>query len=229
MRWTRNFAIAALLFVPVAARAQAPFDASKLTASRDSFTVLIQGAPQGWQVTTVERTAEGFVVRDLAQLGPTTSTTEIRMSDVLAMQSMKIAGEVGGQAIGIQLAYADGRAKGSAQLPTPQGIEPRDLDVEVPVGVVDDNALKSLLASLPLAAGATWQIPVMSPALGQVLTTTLTVGAAEQVTVPAGTFDVFPAQLGGAGQPVTFYMTSAAPHRLVKISIAGVVDVVLEK
>jgi len=39
--------------------------------------------------------------------------------------------------------------------------------------------------------------------------------------VPAGEFDVYRAEMTGGQTPVTFFVTTAAPHRVVKIAPAG--------
>jgi multimeric flavodoxin WrbA len=50
---------------------------------------------------------------------------------------------------------------------------------------------------------------------------TLAVTGEESVTVPAGTFAVYRAELTGGPQPLTFFVTKEAPFRLVKVSVPG--------
>jgi len=95
------------------------------------------------------------------------------------------------------------------------------VDTTVAPGTLDDNAIQALLPALPWTAGARWTAPVFASGLGTSLTMTLAVAGEESVTVPAGTFQVFRAELTGGPQPVTFYVTKAAPFRLVKVAIAG--------
>jgi hypothetical protein len=218
-----------LLISPSVLSAQpVPFDASRLSPARDSFTVMLQGAPQGWQVSSIEKTPAGFVITERAELAGTATQTTIQLDGSLHVQSTKVEGTANGEAMGLQLTYADGRAKGGATVPSMAGMQSVTFDIETPGNIVDDNSLKLLVPALPLEPGAEFLIPILSPAANGVVQTKLTIGQAEQVTVPAGTFEVYPASLDGAGQPVTFYLTTAAPHRLVKLSIAGMIELVRE-
>ena len=51
-----------------------------------------------------------------------------------------------------------------------------------------------------------------------------------EVTVPAGTFPVYRVELSGLSQNLTYFVTTAAPFRIVKMAIAGTpVEFVLVK
>ena len=59
---------------------------------------------------------------------------------------------------------------------------------------------------------------------------TLTVAGTERVTVPAGTFETYRVDQTGGDAPLTFYVTTAAPHRVVRITFAGQpIEMVLAK
>jgi hypothetical protein len=233
MSMTRCLALAALMAAPAAAtHAQAgaaPFDAARLVLGRDSFSVVVQGMNVGWQVGWLEKTPGGYTYNEKAQIGPSGSEAQVRFSDRFAMQSMTASGSSAGQSLLVSLEYADGRARGTASLPSPAGQQEQKVDVAVPGNVVDDAALRVLLTALPWAPGASWQVPILSSTAGQVIAVELTTGPKQQVTVPAGTFEVYAAQVGGVGQPLTMFVTAAAPHRVVKVEVAGMLQFVLEK
>jgi hypothetical protein len=62
---------------------------------------------------------------------------------------------------------------------------------------------------------------VLSSGTGEVRQLTLTVTGTETVTVPAGAFEAFRAELTGGPAPVTMFVTTAAPHHVVKYAPAG--------
>jgi hypothetical protein len=71
---------------------------------------------------------------------------------------------------------------------------------------------------------------VLSASDGSVKSYTLSVKSEESVTVPAGTFDTFVTEMTGGQQPITLYVTKAAPHRVVKFTLAGQpLEIVLAK
>jgi hypothetical protein len=50
------------------------------------------------------------------------------------------------------------------------------------------------------------------------------------VTVPAGTFEAYRVELTGAEAPLTYFVTTAAPYRVVRIAFAGQpIEMVLAK
>jgi hypothetical protein len=95
------------------------------------------------------------------------------------------------------------------------------VDTEVPSGIIDDNTVTALIPALPWAADASWTFPVLSSGDGTVKTYTLKVTGTESVTVPAGTFEAYTVSMSGGQQPVTMYITTAAPHQLVKLTVLG--------
>ena len=50
---------------------------------------------------------------------------------------------------------------------------------------------------------------------------TLSVKATESLTVPAGTFEVYRVEILGGSAPVAMFVTTRAPHRLVKVAPEG--------
>jgi hypothetical protein len=62
---------------------------------------------------------------------------------------------------------------------------------------------------------------VFNASEGSESTLTLAVTGAESVTVPAGTFEAFRADLTGGPSPFTIWVATAAPHRVLKVALAG--------
>ncbi|HSJ62292.1 MAG TPA: insulinase family protein [Gemmatimonadaceae bacterium] len=199
-----------------------PLDASKLAARTDSFTILVQGNPFGFQKSTLTKTDDGFLFVEEAQIGPIMSQkTEVTLSGTGETRTVTQAGKVQGQDMKIDVTIANGRATGSATTPGPQGMKSVTVDTEVPGGIIDDNGLTALIPALPWSGTSSWSFPVLASGDGTVKTYTFKVTGTESVTVPAGTFESFVVALSGGQQPATLYITTEAPHRVVKMTVAG--------
>jgi zinc protease len=206
-------------------------DYSRLVARSDSFTVLVQGNPLGFMRTTLEKTPQGFRYVERTVIGPVLDqTSELTFSSSGVMQAVKQTGKVQGMDTKIDVAYADGRVKGSATAPGAQGIRTIAVDTTVPAGVIDDNALSALTPAMRWAPGAKFTLNVFNSGQGTLVPQTYTVAGTESVTVPAGTFQAYRVEVTGGQAPVTMFVTTAAPHRLVKLRPAGApIELVLAK
>ncbi len=65
-------------------------------------------------------------------------------------------------------------------------------------------------------------MPVFSVMSGNVTNVTYRVTAAEEVTVPAGTFPAYRVEVTGGPQPMTLYVRRDAPHILLRQEMVGV-------
>ncbi|MFL5576415.1 MAG: insulinase family protein [Gemmatimonadaceae bacterium] len=215
-----------------ATAATLPFDLGKLAPRSDSFTVMVQGTPLGWQKTALEKTPTGFRYTDETRIAALVQqSTELTFSASGEMQAVRQTGKFQGKDTKVDVTYAGGRARGSAATPTPQGtVDAVTVDAALPAGVVDDNAVQALVPALRWAPDARFDLAVFSPGKNAVRPMTLAVKGTERVTVPAGTFDVYRAELTGGEQAVTMYVTTAAPNRVVKVALAGTpLEIVLAK
>lgn len=217
---SRRVALLAL-GAPTIVLAQRPFDPARVTPRSDSFVVTLQGRAVGGVRETLERTADGYRLVSVQGLAGMSQTTEVTFTRALDMRAVKQSGQVRGQPMSIEVTYGGGRAKGAATTPDQQGaLKTTVVDTVVPAGAVDDNALQSLLHSLPLAAGKTFTIPVFASGQGAAKPMAVAVTGEEQVTVPAGSFDSWKVTVTGGAIPVTFWIAKAVP-RVVKLGFAG--------
>ena len=206
-----------------AAATRLPVDLARLVPRRDSLVVLLQGKPFGYQRAVLERGTTGFTYTEDTRLGPVMEQTTVLSLDTAgAMLGVRQSGRTQGQPTRIEVSYAGNRAKGSATVMGPEGaMKTIAIDTAIAAGTLDDNAIQAVLPALPYAADARWSFPVFTSGQGSSARMTLAVGGRESVTVPAGTFDAWRLELTGGPAPVTFYVTAAAPHRLVRATIAG--------
>jgi uncharacterized protein DUF3108 len=221
--------LASLLFLLTATSAtvkalaaQSPINFSALVPRTDSFVVMVQGNPLGFQRTTVEKTELGLRMIDDVQIGPImTQHTEVELAADGAMRSTKQTGLVRGQNTIIEIAYHDGRAKGSATTPSMAGLVTTAIDTTVTPGAIDDNLLTAVLPALEWSPTASITLPVFLSGKGYVQSLTLAVKGTEKLTVPAGTFDVYRIELSGGQAPVAMFVSTDPTHRLVKIAPRG--------
>ena len=202
--------------------AQSAINIATLVPHTDSFVVMIQGNPLGFQRTTLERTETGLRMVDDVQIGPImTQHTEVEFTPDGAMRSTKQTGQVRGQNTSIEIAYHDGRAKGSATTPGAAGLVTTAIDTTVAAGAVDDNLLTTVLPALQWSPTASITLPVFLSGKGYVQPVTLAVKGTQQLTVPAGTFEVYRVELSGGQASVAMFVTTDPAHRLVKIAPRG--------
>jgi hypothetical protein len=79
-----------------------------------------------------------------------------------------------------------------------------------------------LLPLFPWRADARFTINVFASGKGKLEAREFRVMAEEAVTVPMGTFAAFRVSYSGGEAPGTYWIESAAPHRLLKFGPAGV-------
>ncbi len=200
-----------------------PVDLSLMVARSDSFAILIQGMPLGGQRITLERSDTGFRYRDRMSIaGILSQQTEVVLDATGRATTVTQTGEVQGQPTAVDVTYANGRARGSATTMDPaSGLKTVTVDTTVSEAAIDDNTLLAFFPSLPWAAGARWTFPVFNAGQESEMTLTLSVTGTEAVTIPAGTFDAFRADLTGGPSPFTFWISVAQPHRILKVALAG--------
>lgn len=222
---------AVLAGVALPVRAQSPINFGAIAARSDSFVVMVQGNALGYQRTVVERTDSAVRVIDDVQIGPImTQHTEVELSPDGTLRSTRQRGRVRGHDMSIQIDYAGGRAKGSATTPTAGGMQIITIDTTVASGAIEDNLITALLPAFAWTPTATFTLPVFLSGKGAVQSLTLAVKATESLTVPAGTFEVYRVEMAGGPAPVAMFVTTAAPHRLVKVAPQGApIEFVLAK
>lgn len=199
-------------------------DPSQIVARRDSFLFMVQGREFGTQVAEVRKTADSLVYDEALSMGPMGNQHTVVQFDPknFTVRQVDQTGQVGGQASAIHLAYGQGRVKGNVSVPQQSGTPKAfTVDTTLAADTYDDNALSLLVPTLPLAPGKTFNIGVFSSGDGQTRVLTAKVGAADTLTVPAGKFTAFKVDISGGQAPVTFYVTTTAPRRIVRIDVVG--------
>ena len=121
------------------------------------------------------------------------------------------------------MAYAGGRAKGTASSPDPQSgqIKKLTIDTVLAEGTLDDNAVQALIPAFKWKADGKWTFNVLSAGQGEIKPWILAVSGVEAVTIGGTPVEAFKAELNGPSAPLTLWVSTAKPHTLLKIAIAG--------
>jgi hypothetical protein len=213
--------LVATLFCPAGGAAQSPFSVALLAPRTDSFTVSANGRAIGYSVETLRTTDAGFELTNTTAVGRMTQRTRVTFTRSLEMLRVEQEGTAGGQAMSIDVVYANGRAKGRAVTPGASGMKEITVDTIVPREAVDDNVLQALLPSLELREGMTHTLHVFASGQGELREVKATVGALASVTVAAGTFRAYPLSVAGLSVPVVFHVSAQAPRRVVSVTPTG--------
>ena len=77
------------------------------------------------------------------------------------------------------------------------------------------------MPALPLAEGASFTVSVFDGEGATIRPYTFRVEGIEDVTVPAGTFEVFRVSVSGGDDQFTYYVSTDTPRKTVKVEIIG--------
>lgn len=193
-------------------------DRARLQAGTDSFTVLVQGQPFGFQFIALTRTLDGWEFYERSSLGPIIQqSTTVRFSPALEMWSTEQRGRFQGNELRLNVTYAEGKARGEGITPGNGAMQNvRYADVTVPAGTIDDNVLVGMLPYFKWTLGATIPVSVFASGKGVVESRRFRVVSEEDITVPIGTFRAYRVAYEGGEAPGTYWIEVAAPHRVLK-------------
>ncbi len=221
-------AIALLLARPAAASGQSVtplrdhIDRAQLRAQSDSFVVLIQGAPRGWQRVGMRPTGAGWELHDAIAIGAMVQqSSSITLDAALGETALRQSGVMSGRPMTIALDFANGRVRGTADTPSNGPAGALSIDTTVAPAVVDDNAVTPLFTALRWRESLDIRFPVFTSGKATVVTYRLRVMGADTVTVPAGTFDSWRAELTTGSSTLLLHVTRAAPYRILRMTSVG--------
>lgn len=197
------------------------WDGTRLRELTLVYDFSVQGNPMGTVTSTLSREAGDWLVVTSLQSPVLTQESEHRFTDsTLEPVSSRLQMTQGGMSITSDLVFEDGRIRGEAKLP-PQAGGDTEVDLEVPPGTLFSGMESWALAVAELAPDVSVRIPVFQAMESEVTTLTARVVGTEEVTVPAGTFQVYRVELTGGSQPITLYVLQEAPHVAVLQEFAG--------
>ena len=201
----------------------ARFNAAALEAGSLRYNIMMQGNAMGTQTATLA-IEDGVISYTeemaLPQFGMS-QNVEVKFRADLSMISLNQTGTFGPMSPVTNVMYDGNRVTGSGQSPGATGLESVEIDTTLAEGTIDVNLLQPLVSTLELSEGLKLGATVFDGSDGTIRNVTITVGAAEEITVAAGTFEAFRVQLLGLETEIVLYVEVAAPHRVVKVEVIG--------
>lgn len=187
-----------------------------LEPKRDSFVVLSAGQPVGFQLSSLERTPDGYRLADEVRVGQAVSqltevefTTErrsVKSEDVPYRIVMEYAGE------GVRGSNATAA----------ESLAVSAIDRSMSAYNVADNLVAAIVPTLSWARGTRYTISMREGRQGRITSYALLATGWERVTVPSGTYDTFRVDVaGGDLRPITLNVTTTRPHRVVRLTPSG--------
>lgn len=201
-----------------------PVDPSRLSVFSDSFAVFAAGTTIGGKRVTLTKSRDSVVYTETVSLGPAGSQhlTALLDTGTLAPRSVDAVGMAGGQARETHLVYQGTHVQGTVIVPMAGG-HPMTvrIDTTLSPGTVDENTLEVVIPALPLGVGQRFALAGFAADQKREETLTVAVQDSGTVTVPAGTFQTYKVLVSGGKAPLTMYVTTAMPHRLISVDVGG--------
>jgi zinc protease len=196
------------------------FDGARLQPHTLTYQLMVQGNAMGTATERLRREGGDWIATSNLESPMMRQESQVRFGAAdLAPRSARLTMAQGPMQMNVNLAVADGRLRGRAELPQQMG-GPRDIDTEAVGGMLLPGMDPYLLAVADLGEGRSLTLPVFNAMTGSVSNVTYRVTGAENVTVPAGTFPAYRVEIAGA-QPMTVYVRRQAPHIMLRQEYTG--------
>ncbi len=178
------------------------------------YRVTLQGRPVGELVRDVRGTGDERTVRSRLTLGPQTLEQSVTFGAAeFDFRESSMSLEQPGLAIGGDVRREGATVVGRMDL----GAGPQRVEIEVPAGVVVSDMLEVAVWLADLGVGTEFRLPVASISNGTVANATIRVEERTEITVPAGTFEVFRVEVTGSEEQ-TIWVRAAPPHLPVRVA-----------
>lgn len=205
---------------PVAPTELQPTDRSRPLSAVDlgpatlRYRVTLQGRPVGELVRDVRGRGDERTVRSRLTLGPQTLEQSVTFgAEGFDFRESSMSLDQPGVAVRGDVRREGATVVGRMDL----GAGPQRVEVEVPAGVVVADMLEVAVWLADLDVGTELHLPVASMSNGTVANATLRVEERTDITVPAGTFEVFRVEVTGSEEQ-TMWVRTTAPHLPVRVA-----------
>lgn len=195
-------------------------DASGLQPMTLTYQVAVQGNAIGTASVVLAKEGAVWVGTQSVSAGGAVQESEARFDDAFTPRSASQSVTQGAMHMEITTAYADGKVTGTAKLPAQMGGD-KAIDTEVPAGTILSGIEPWILATTELQVGKTITIPIFESQSATAVNAVFRVTAAEDVTVPAGTFATFKVDGTIGPQKQTLWLRKDAPHISVKEEVGA--------
>lgn len=177
------------------------------------YVIQQQGDELGTLQLTVQREDDTYILGGhyLIVGQPAGGTIKVNARDLKPISGVTTVSIPQGM-VDITTTYSEDKVTVSATI----GGAEQSVELDVPPDGYDNDEVFFLLRTILLMPGYSATYTHVSPAYGQTFEATITVGEAEEVETPVGTFDCRKLVLSAAGTEQYFWYGLEAPHYLVK-------------
>lgn len=202
------------------------FDARRLAEGSHRYRVSVGGNRVGTVTTMLERKARNG--RPALRASSRFETSEGETQDVEVWFDAETfepiatrgTADRGAIAVRIALTYERRRVGGTIEVLAPDSTRPsgtvHPVDLALPAGTLDQNQLRYALLGAPLEVGGTLEIPIFDVTSAELQTLALRVTGLEAIEVPAGDFRALRVEMSGGNVPMTWYVSTEPPRRIVR-------------
>jgi hypothetical protein len=191
-------------------------DASGLQPDTFTYQILAGGNEVARTTRSLTRQDDGLIRFGSEIAGPQRVTQEVVFDEAFGLVSSRHEISAAGQSVTVEARVEDGRIVGAIELPGGT----QEIEMAAPEGIMVGDMVELALRVAPLEEGLEMSFPLAVLQTESVENVTLTVAERAEVTVPAGTFDAFRVEMAGP-EAQTFWVEAAAPHRVLRIQVAG--------
>jgi zinc protease len=200
----------------VAATEPMEWDGARLEEGIRRYDVYIQGNPMGSAEYRLEREGDEWLSTSVVTaMGA--QETRLRFS---AQGLEPRSSEMDLGQLSMSLRVEDGRLVGSLNLPPQLGGD-REVDEAMEPGLLLPGMEEFALAVSDLSEGARIGIPILNLIEDRRVTLEARVTGMEEISVPAGEFQVWRVELTGGEAPMILYLRAEAPHILIRQEYQG--------
>lgn len=218
----KRIAVIVTLIAPISAGAQTFQPGRVAAASRDSFEVVYQGQPIGSFIMAHNKAADNITLVTevrLPMMGVTGVDSLVFNATTLAPVLITTSQSMQGRTAAGRITVSNGKATGSMQQPGPAGMQTMPIDVAVPAGVIADGAESVMIPTIDFSDGLTMNFQTFDGKAGKTKSYVLKVLGKESVTVPAGTFEAWKAEINGDGELVQIWVSTAEPRKVLQLRL----------
>ena len=193
--------------------APAPFADSLVTVIEGPF-----GTDSGFLSEHFQRSINGYRLVESQRPGAGAyDATEVFFDPRMVVDSVRAQRHRRGRVVDFDVTYRGRDVSGWLVAGQADSSHRSSIATVLPDSAFDTSALMALLPTLPWRVGTKRALYEFNPENATTQTVLLTVVGEDQVTVPAGTFDAFRAELTKPGGLEYWWYTARAPHRCVKV------------
>ena len=201
-----------------------PIDSSKLEYGPARFQLMLNGEPKGEMYYALEQRDGDIVLHEATTMLPDIreSATAVMDGETFAPKSITLDGDFSRMIFDTTLNVKDGKISGEYIRKQPSALAKttHPFSADLPDDVIFRPAIFGVVPGLPLNVGARWALQWFSPLAASLQDVTLEVTGIETVDSAAGRFETYTVYIT-APQSNIAYVTTEAPHRVVRIDVIG--------